>query len=299
MELKQYVSPLIKWWWLVLASTLIAALSSLYAVSRQPDLYQARATLMLGQAINNPNPTGNEFLLTQQLGQAYVSMANREPVRQGTMDALGLEWLPEYNVSLVPDSQLLEIKVNDTNPQRAMVIANELANQIISRSPTSAREQDEQERLAFVQTQLDDLELQIETTTEEIAARQAELGELFSARQLADTQTQIAALESKLRSLQTNYIDLLYTTQQRAINSLSVFEVAEVPITPIGPNRAMTVLTAAAIGFVLGAIAAYVLEYLDDTVKTPDDVESLAELPTLAGISAFGDKNKTRRLDHP
>jgi capsular exopolysaccharide synthesis family protein len=47
------------------------------------------------------------------------------------------------------------------------------------------------------------------------------------------------------------------------------------------------VATAAAIGFVLGAIAAYLLEYLDDTVKTPEDVEQLTELPTLAGIAAY------------
>jgi polysaccharide biosynthesis transport protein len=47
------------------------------------------------------------------------------------------------------------------------------------------------------------------------------------------------------------------------------------------------VLTAAAIGFVLGAAAAYLLEYLDDTVKTPEDVEQVAGLPTLSGIATY------------
>jgi capsular exopolysaccharide synthesis family protein len=87
--------------------------------------------------------------------------------------------------------------------------------------------------------------------------------------------------------MQTNYVDLIYSTSQGAINSLSVLEEAVVPAQPIGPNRFSTVATAAAIGFVLGAIAAYLLEYLDDTVKTPEDVEQLTELPTLAGIAAY------------
>jgi polysaccharide biosynthesis transport protein len=287
MELKQYISPLLKWWWLVLGSTLVAAFTSIYAVSQQPDLYQARSALMLGQAINNPNPTNQEFFLTQQLGQTYVNIANRAPVRQATMDALGLDWLPAYTVELVPNTQLIEIKVNDTSPERAMAVSNELARQIVLSSPTSAQEQEEQERQEFIKTQLDDLQAQIKATNEEILAKETELAEMISARQIADTQSQIAALETKFRALQTNYIDLLYTTQQGAINSLTVFEEAIVPIRPIGPDRVTTVLTAAAIGFVLGAAAAYLLEYLDDTIKTPADVDRVANLSTLAGVASF------------
>lgn len=73
----------VKWWWLVLTSTLVAALASF--VHRQPDLYQARSALVVGQTKNNPNPTGNDFYLTEQLDQTYVNMANREPVRVASM----------------------------------------------------------------------------------------------------------------------------------------------------------------------------------------------------------------------
>ena len=287
MELKQYISPLLKWWWLILGSTLVATLTSVYAVSQQPDLYQARSALMLGQAINNPNPTNQEFYLTQQLGQTYVNIANRAPVRQATMDALGLTWLPTYSVNLVPNTQLIEIVVNDTSPERAAAVSNELARQIVLSSPTSAQEQEDQERQAFIKTQLDDLQAQIKLTNDEILAKEAELAEMISARQISDAQSQIAALETKFRALQTNYIDLLYTTQQGAINSLTVFEEATVPLRPIGPDRITTVLTAAAIGFVLGAAAAFLLEYLDDTVKTPADVNKIVNLPTLAGVASF------------
>jgi capsular exopolysaccharide synthesis family protein len=37
-------------------------------------------------------------------------------------------------------------------------------------------------------------------------------------------------------------------------------------------------------------------EYLDNTVKTPDDVETLARLPSLAVVPAFGDTASKRRL---
>ena len=291
MELKQYLSPLLKWWWLILGSMFVAAAASVYAVLQQPDVYQALSALMLGQAMNDPNPNSQDFYLTTQLGQTYVKIASRAPVRQRTMEALGLTWLPEYTVNMVPETQLIEIKVNDTSPERATVVANELANQIVLSSPTSAQEQEEQERQAFIKTQLDDMQANIQATKDEIQARESELGELISARQIADAESQIVALENKLRTLETNYVDLLYTTQQGAINSLTVFEEATVPTFPIGPNRASTVFTAAAIGFVLGAAAAYLLEYLDDTIKSPDDVESFAKLPTLAGIATIPKKS--------
>ncbi len=75
MELKEYVAPLGKWWWLILLATLIAGGVSYLAASRQPSQYRARTTLMIGRAIDNPNPTGTEFWLTQQLAQTYTEIA--------------------------------------------------------------------------------------------------------------------------------------------------------------------------------------------------------------------------------
>ena len=290
MELKQYTNALFKWWWLILASTLVAALASLFAVSRQPPIYQARSTLMLGQALNNPNPTGNEFWLSQQLAQTYTDLAKRDPVRLATMDALGLEWLPAYSVGVVPNTQLIELKLTDTNPERAMVVANELANQIILRSPTNAQEQEDQGRQAFIKSQLDDLEKQIQATSLEIEAKQTELAGFFGARQIADAQVQINGLQAKRTTLQANYASLLASSQQGAINTLTVFESATLPTAPIGPNTLSTVLTAAAIGFILGTAAAYFLEILDDTVKTPEDILAVTKLPTMAGIAMIDEK---------
>jgi uncharacterized protein involved in exopolysaccharide biosynthesis len=77
MELNKYIFPLRKWWWLVVASTLIAAIFSSLSVLRQPSIYQARTTLMIGTTINNPNPSSNELSLGQQLAAAYADLANR------------------------------------------------------------------------------------------------------------------------------------------------------------------------------------------------------------------------------
>ena len=209
MELRAYLRPLLKWWWLILISTVIAGATSYFAVSQQPPVYQARTTLLIGSAINNPNPDGNEFWLSQQLAQTYSDIAQRDVVRQAVMSELGLTWLPAYSAQPVANTQLLELRVNDSVPERAMIVANELANQLILRAPTSGSQQGDAERQAFITQQLDDLELKIEETNTEIIAKQTELAGLFSARQISDLQSQIRALEAKQDTLRANYASLL------------------------------------------------------------------------------------------
>lgn len=62
MESRSYVSPLLKWWLLV-AATAVAGVLSYVIVRRQPSMYQARTTLMIGCTLFDPNPSGIEFSL--------------------------------------------------------------------------------------------------------------------------------------------------------------------------------------------------------------------------------------------
>jgi non-specific protein-tyrosine kinase len=199
------------------------------------------------------------------------------------MEALGLTWLPDYTARVVGNSQLIEIAVTDTIPERAQAVANELVNQLILLSPENPDRNDSQ-RQTFITRQLDDLEVKIEETQDEIASKQADLANLFSARQIAETQTLIEGLQDKLGSLQSNYAALLASTQAGAVNTITLIEAPALPAIPIGPNRMAAILLAAAGGFAVALAAAYLLEYLDDTLKNPEDVDSALGLATLGAV---------------
>ena len=295
MEFKDYIAPIIKWWWLILTAVIVAAGVSLFATSTQDPVYEAKTTLMIGRAIEDPNPSNAQFNTGQQLAATYADIARREPVRNATMVALGLEnWLPRYLVRPIQNTQLIEIIVTDTNSQRALAVANELGNQLILQSPTNPQ-QEEQDRLNFINSQLDELEIQIQDTQDEIVLRQDELGNLVSAAKILETQNQVSALQAKLTTLQTNYSSLLNNTQTGAINTLSVIERAT-KAGQVGPNAPITVLTAVGIGLILAAGAAYLLEYQDNTVKSPNDVNRLVKLPVLAGIGQIKGEDPESKL---
>ena len=282
MDLKAYLAPLIRWWWLIVVATLVAIIASYLATLSQPPIYQAKTILVVGRSIDNPNPNQGDLWLAQQLANNYADLASREPVQNATMQALGLSRLPEYVARAVPNAQLIEIAVTDIVPVRAQVVANELANQLILRSPSARPE--EQARQNFINQQLDLLQTQIVDTQGEITKLKDHLGSLNSASQIADTQAQISALQSKLSTLQENYAALLSNTQKGATNTLAVVTAADLPVTPIGPKKALSIILSSAIGFVLAAGAAYLLEYVDDTIKSPEELSHLLHLPVIGKI---------------
>jgi polysaccharide biosynthesis transport protein len=293
MELSAYFRPLIRWWWLLVAATCVAAISTLLVLRQQPTLYQARTTLMIGQTINDPNPDSSQFYLAEQLASAYANMANRRPVQEATMEALGLSALPQYYARVIPQSQLIEIVVTDVNPLRAQVVSNELANQLIFLSPTGAESQSQVD-IDFINQQIADIQSQILTARDEITRLQDQLGTINSAIELQDTQNQINAQQQKVLTLQGIYANLLLNTQRGSPNTLIVVEPADLPTRPIGAGKSMLVLLAAGIGFSLAAGAAYLLDYIDDTLKNPEDITRLTGLPVIGYIGEtknFDDAN--------
>ncbi|PID86749.1 MAG: hypothetical protein CSB13_02735 [Chloroflexi bacterium] len=285
IEIRQYIAPLLKWWWLIILATVLAGITSFFVVRQQPIMFQSRATLMIGSPFADPNPDSNEFWLSDQLAEAYADFARREPIRVAVMEALDLDSLPQYSVSIPARTRFIEVSVVDTNPRRAQAVANELANQLILLSP-SGEDQEALERQEFIDQQLDDLQVQIEETIVEIEEKQIELGGLVGARDIAEAQDQIAALRSKLSSLQLNYSSMLANSQDQATNILSIIETASLPQAPIGSRRDLTVLIAGVLGAVLAGFAAYLIEFLDDRVRTPQELERIVDVPVLMGISS-------------
>ncbi len=71
-------------------------------------------------------------------------------------------------------------------------------------------------------------------------------------------------------------------------SNIRIVDPAMVPSTPARPNKTRNIMMAFLVGLVGGIGLAFLREYMDNTVKTPDDVEMLARLPSLAVVPAFG-----------
>jgi non-specific protein-tyrosine kinase len=284
MDLKQLWTTLWKWSWLVIACTAISAGTSYIGVRNMPAIYQATVTVRIGQTLDKANPSPADFYASDQLAQTYLDLVRRRPIMEGVAQALGLQFVPGgASARRVTGTQLLEISYSDVDPARAQAIANETANQLILQSPRSsdANTRDQE----FVLAQLDDLKAKIDDTKAKIETEQANLDAANSARAIQQYQSNIAALQQKLNSYQNTYATMRYNLPGSNSNYISLVEPAQLPRTPLNSGKLNTILLAAAIGAGLAIAAAFLLEYLDDTVKTPDDVERIAGVTTLGAIS--------------
>jgi capsular exopolysaccharide synthesis family protein len=96
------------------------------------------------------------------------------------------------------------------------------------------------------------------------------------------------ANKSLYDSLQTKLKEAEISSGLRSQN-IRVIDPAMVPTYPTRPAKTRNITLAFLVGLVGGVGLALLREYLDNTVKTPDDIEHLTRLPSLAVVPAFGE----------
>ncbi len=79
-------------------------------------------------------------------------------------------------------------------------------------------------------------------------------------------------------------------------SNIQIVDKAELPTKPFKPNKRLNLLLAAVVGLFLGLGLAFFFEYLDNTVKTPEDVEQLIQLPSFGMIPEISYERR-RRLE--
>ncbi|MFQ9309627.1 MAG: YveK family protein [Paraclostridium sordellii] len=84
-----------------------------------------------------------------------------------------------------------------------------------------------------------------------------------------------------------NSIPKIFTKEVKRItkaNSVEVIDKAITPEEPVKPNKVMNISIAAVLGFMIGMGIVFTLEYMDNKIKTPQDIEKYIELPILGVV---------------
>ena len=71
---------------------------------------------------------------------------------------------------------------------------------------------------------------------------------------------------------------------------IQVIDAAIEPDKPISPKKTLNVIVAALLGLFIGLVVAFMLEYMNKTVRTANDVEIYLDLPVLGSIPDFNSK---------
>ncbi|CEP49079.1 YveK family protein [Paraclostridium sordellii] len=84
-----------------------------------------------------------------------------------------------------------------------------------------------------------------------------------------------------------NSIPKVFTKEVKRItkaNSVEVIDKAIKPLKPVKPNKVVNLVVAAALGLAIGIFLVIILEYMDNKIKTPQDIEKYIGLPILGVV---------------
>ena len=192
-----------------------------------------------------------------------------------------------------PDVMKVNTKIESLQQNREK-IQREVSQKIESES-TKLSKNAEREVLNSIRAQLEAAQKR------EAELRVAYMREAASANVQGQAETRLTTLTREIetnRSLLDTYIqrqkELELTISSSKPENLKISNHAQTPTLPIGPNRTRNIFIAFLISLAAGIGLAFLLDYLDDSVKSSDDIGRYLGLPTLALIPHTGSAERRR-----
>lgn len=127
--------------------------------------------------------------------------------------------------------------------------------------------------------------------------------ELAKSNQDSQDMTRLGTLNQQIETTKQLYNIALQRQQEMQLgqdtdktpNNITIATKAKVPGGPVGPNRSRNIFIAFFVSLFAGIGLAFLLDFVDDTLKSMDDVSRYIQLPTLAMIPHSRDEKKFLR----
>jgi tyrosine-protein kinase len=243
--------------------------------------YQASAVLLVGR-----EPASGSTETNDQLIETYSEMLVGRPVLEAAIAKLGLDedlesLMKKISADPVNGTQLIRLNVVDDDTTKAALLANTIAEIFIANVKTML-EEPYTDRLANMQEQLVDLSAQTKDAQAEIAALTTSNGQLEA--ELVRQETLLADQRRDYQALKDDYVQLRLAATD-ATEVVSIAEPAKVPDRVADSYSLLYVAIAVIAGAMLTLGFAFLLEYMNDTIRTPADVNRLLGRVPLGTIS--------------
>jgi non-specific protein-tyrosine kinase len=230
-------------------------------------LIQPRPGITPFDVSNGQSANAAQFVATE------IEVIKGEPVQEQVRRQIGSA--PPISVRPVGTTSVVQVVAESTDPKRAAAVANAYVEAYIA----NRRQQGIDESLATqkeVQGQIAILQGQIEALDAQIGATEGSVADSLKAQRQAQVQQQ-ALFKQTLDQQQVNMA--LITGGAEVVRS------AAVPSSPIKPTPRRNGVLALVVGSLLGISLAFLVEYLDDSIETQEELERvIGDVPVLGQI---------------
>ncbi|MCU1392766.1 MAG: lipopolysaccharide biosynthesis [Ilumatobacteraceae bacterium] len=285
MNLRDFWRTITRRSWVV-AVALVATVAPAVALSLlQAPIYEASARMLLQTSSNDSLfSTSTQSNTNANLVNNEIQVVEGEVVYQRVKKDLGItEDPPRASAASFGDTDVVIVTVSSGDPVTAAALANAYVDAYINTKRSQAvaslvAASDElQTKISELQTQIDGLDQQINaSSTDDDTTLEAQR------RVLVDQQAQF-----------NQRIDQSQVDAALSSGGAQLVRPAEEPTDPSEPDPIKTALLAIAVGLIIGVGAAFVLDYVDDSVRDAGELTRIGNgLPILALVPATNAPDK-------
>ena len=272
------------------------AATAFFVNNSQEPIYQATSVLLISEGTATSD--GNDFQalqLSERLAQSYIERLTNYEVLAETITNLGLRMAADdlqeaINVRLINNTQLIALSVENSNPQIATALANEIPQTFAERNMTMQLERFANSK-ANLETELTQIKEDLAVAETALTVEQNR-GNEQAVEQLTDNVFRLRETHSRLLQ---SYEDIRIA-EAGNLNNLIIDEHARVPQDPIRPRTLTNTLLAGVVGVLLAVGTVFLVEYLDDTIKDPDILEQATGLSTMGLIAEYSSQDENEAL---
>ena len=317
LDISSLISLVLKHFWLIVATALLGLLAAVLVNVFMRPVYEASALMMINQenAGKLDESTYGSFASMEDYYRTQYQLLESRSLLESVYKQLDLGQYEEFEKGIgslrkaikidpVTRSRLVNVKVRSYDANLATDIANALANnfvqenignrismgQDIIRALESTETSSEEQELLNSMPQVVNSDF-IKSLKQQEAALERSWAQLSSKytpqhpevvsvrRQLSATQAQIATETRRL--VQSIKIEL---SGQFSGNNVRIVDPAIVPQSPVLPRKLINIAVGIVGGALIGLLIVFLLEFLDQTIKSSDDLEKKLSLPFLGFV---------------
>ncbi len=250
MTLRDYASVVWRRKWIVIIPALLTTLVAIALSVAQTPMYRASAEVLVKMPPNAYSLSSTGDVLSPRMVENELQAANGSALKADVREVVGSE--PTLSVSVSEGSDVFTFTATSSDPDTAALAANTYAQTYI----------DQQRQIL-----IDEYATRAEVVQEQLAA--IERGESDSTRQ--------TEYEFELE-------DLAVSTELARTGGSELIDEATAPSQPYEPNTSRTAVLALVVGVLIGLGAAFLIDYLDTSIRDDDDLVRATGLPVLASV---------------
>ncbi len=247
-------------------------------------VYSASTVLRVA---TNPSGSANsaDYAYADRLMNTYIKIATSRPVLDELAQRINRSEPPKVIVEIIANTELIEVTVEDRDATIVAAAANILAEIMIDQNGwlySGGRES----TVKILAEQLARVESDLERARKEYESLVIESPENSEGIRVASQTVDLK--EGAYADLLTQYEQAQVREAMRA-NTISVAESAVVPRFPVRPKKLLNLSLGLLVGMAGGLGLAFLIENLDTTLYTNEQIEAATELSALGKIPSIKD----------